>query len=70
MVQTTKHQFLISCVQEACALTGRCFARAQERSASKDTAARVAANVLIRVALDKGSSDNVTVVVLDLRVPK
>lgn len=41
--------------------------RAQERDVSRDTAARVAASVLMRVALDKGSSDNITVVVLDLR---
>lgn len=54
-------------VQEACALASRCFMRAQERSVSRDTAARVAASVLMRVALDKGSSDNITVVVLDLR---
>lgn len=52
---------------EACALASRCFMRAQERDVSRDTAARVAASVLMRVALDKGSSDNITVVVLDLR---
>ncbi|GMH33993.1 hypothetical protein BSKO_01827 [Bryopsis sp. KO-2023] len=51
---------------EACALAKRCFDRAQERGASKDTAARVAASVLMRAALDKGSNDNVTVVVVDL----
>lgn len=52
---------------EACELTTRCFKRAQERNASKGAAAQVAASVLMRVALDKGSSDNITVVVVDLR---
>lgn len=51
---------------EACDLAKRCFSRASQRGASKDTAARVAASVLMRAALDKGSNDNVTVIVVDL----
>lgn len=52
--------------QEACILAKRCLQRAQQRGASRQTAARVAAAVLTRAAVDKGSSDNVTVVVVDL----
>lgn len=52
--------------QEACSLAQRCLKRAQQRGASRQTAARVAASVLTRAAIDQGSSDNVTVVVVDL----
>lgn len=52
--------------QEACSLAQRCLRRAQQRGASRQTAARVAASVLTRAAIDQGSSDNVTVVVVDL----
>lgn len=53
-------------MQEACSLAQRCLKRAQQRGASRQTAARVAASVLTRAAIDQGSSDNVTVVVVDL----
>lgn len=52
---------------EACNLTHRCFQRAKERGAGPETAPRVAASVLLRAALDRGSADNITVVVVDLR---
>ena len=39
---------------------------AQERGASRQAATRVAASVLTRAAVEQGSSDNVTVVVVDL----
>lgn len=52
--------------QEACSLAQRCLRRAQQRGASRHTAAKVAASVLTRAAIDQGSSDNVTVVVVDL----
>jgi protein phosphatase 2C len=52
--------------QEAVSLAQRCLRRAQQRGASRQTAARVAASVLTRAAIDQGSSDNVTVVVVDL----
>ena len=53
-------------LQEACSLAQRCLRRAQQRGASRHTAAKVAASVLTRAAIDQGSSDNVTVVVVDL----
>lgn len=52
--------------QEACDLARRCFNRAKERGAEPETASRVAASVLMRAALDRGSSDNITVTVIDL----
>lgn len=52
--------------KEVCDLARRCFNRAKERGAERDTASRVAASVLMRAALDRGSSDNITVTVIDL----
>ena len=52
--------------QEAVNLAQRCLKRARQRGASRQAAARVAASVLTRAAVDQGSSDNVTVVVIDL----
>ena len=52
--------------QEAVNLAQRCLKRARQRGASRQAAARVAASVLTRAAVDQGSSDNVTVVVVDL----
>ncbi|CAD7705312.1 unnamed protein product [Ostreobium quekettii] len=52
--------------QEACDLAGRCFQRAQEQEASPEVAVRVAARVLMRAALDRGSKDNITVTIVDL----
>lgn len=42
--------------------------RAWERGSSRKTAVRVAATVLTRAAVDRGSKDNVTVVIIDLKV--
>lgn len=53
--------------EEACRLVQRCFGRAAERSASQVSCCRVAATVLSRAAFERGSSDNVSVVVIDLR---
>eukprot|EP00803_Ostreobium_quekettii_P004875 evm.model.scf_1630.5 EVM.evm.TU.scf_1630.5 scf_1630:14575-16489(-) len=53
--------------REVCDLARRCFHRAKERGAAPETAARVAASVLMRAALDRGSNDNITVTVVDLR---
>lgn len=52
--------------EEVCDLAQRCFRRAKERGAAPETAARVAASVLMKAALDRGSNDNITVVVVDL----
>ena len=47
--------------QEACTLAKRCLRRARQRGASRQSAARIAATVLTRAAVDRGSRDNVTV---------
>jgi protein phosphatase 2C len=52
--------------QEACTLAKRCLRRARQRHASRQSAARIAATVLTRAAVDRGSRDNVTVLVVDL----
>lgn len=52
--------------QEACTLAKKCVLRARQRGSSRQSAARVAATVLARAAVDRGSRDNVTVVVVDL----
>lgn len=56
----------LSALQEACSLAKRCLRRARQRGASRHSAARIAATVLTRAAVDRGSRDNVTVVVVDL----
>lgn len=52
--------------QEACTLAKKCLLRAQQKGSSRENAARVAATVLTRAAVDRGSRDNVTVLVIDL----
>lgn len=53
--------------QEACALVSRCHSRAASRGVTSNTASKVAADILMKTALDKGSSDNITVYVINLR---
>lgn len=48
----------------------RCLTRAWEKGASRKAAVRIAASVLTKAALDRGSKDNVTVVIVDLKAPK
>jgi protein phosphatase 2C len=55
--------------QEACTLAKKCLLRARQRGSSRQSAARVAATVLTRAAVDRGSRDNVTVVIVDLSPP-
>lgn len=55
--------------EETCQLAKRALARAGSKGANARAAAKVAATVLIRAALAKGSRDNVTVIVVDLRPP-
>lgn len=50
----------------AASLVQRAMARAQEMGAARASAARIAARVLTRAAIEAGSRDNVTAVVLDL----
>lgn len=56
--------------QEACTLAKRCLRRARQRGASRQSAARIAATVLTRAAVDRGSRDNVTVSTADTRKPR
>eukprot|EP01024_Parvocaulis_polyphysoides_P019260 TRINITY_DN1869_c0_g1_i1.p1 TRINITY_DN1869_c0_g1~~TRINITY_DN1869_c0_g1_i1.p1 ORF type:complete len:587 (-),score=76.36 TRINITY_DN1869_c0_g1_i1:122-1882(-) len=53
--------------QEACALALRCLHRAGLRGQDRRTATRLAANVLAKTAISRGSRDNVTVLVVDLK---
>ena len=52
--------------QEAVTLAKKCLGRARSRGSTRQSAARVAATVLTRAAVDRGSRDNVTVVIVDL----
>lgn len=52
--------------EEACSLAKKCLLRARQKGSSRENAARVAATVLTRAAVDRGSRDNVTVLVIDL----
>ena len=52
--------------QEACSLAKKCLLRARQKGSTRENAARVAATVLTRAAVDRGSRDNVTVLVIDL----
>ena len=51
---------------EACSLAKKCLLRARQKGSTRENAARVAATVLTRAAVDRGSRDNVTVLVIDL----
>lgn len=52
---------------EACTLAMKCLERARQKGATEADATRLTATVLIRAAMDRGSRDNITVVVVDLR---
>ncbi|KAF6258570.1 phosphatase 2C-like domain-containing protein [Scenedesmus sp. NREL 46B-D3] len=52
--------------QDATDLALRSIKRAREKGASRKAAARVAATVLTKAAVDRGSRDNITVVIIDL----
>lgn len=58
---------LLSPLQEATNLTQRCFKRARDKGASRSAAVRIAAAVLTKAAIDRGSKDNVTVVIVDVK---
>ncbi|KAG1675229.1 hypothetical protein FOA52_016260 [Chlamydomonas sp. UWO 241] len=51
---------------EASALANRCIARSTTRGMSRHGACRVAATVLAKAAMDRGSRDNITVIVVDI----
>mmetsp|Transcript_37084 Transcript_37084/g.109357 ORF Transcript_37084/g.109357 Transcript_37084/m.109357 type:complete len:589 (-) Transcript_37084:244-2010(-) len=55
--------------QETVDLAVRCLARAAEKGAGRKAAVRIAASVLTKAAIDRGSKDNVTVVIIDMRAP-
>ncbi len=48
----------------------RCLQRSIDKGTSRKAAVRVAATVLTRAAVDRGSKDNVTVVIIDLKTPQ
>ncbi|KAL6761134.1 hypothetical protein V8C86DRAFT_2544057 [Haematococcus lacustris] len=58
---------VFSC-KEATTLAMRCIVRSKERGMSRHGACRVAASVLTKVALERGSRDNITVIVVDITV--
>ncbi|MEW5319690.1 MAG: hypothetical protein WDW38_010828 [Sanguina aurantia] len=51
---------------EAATLATRCITRSMDRGMSRHGACRVAASVLTKVALERGSRDNITVIVVDI----
>ena len=53
--------------QEACSLALKCLQRAKEKGATSQEATRLTATVLTRAAMERGSRDNITVVIVDLR---
>jgi len=55
--------------QEATDLANRSIKRALTKGASRKASARVAATVLTKAAVDRGSRDNITVVIIDLSRP-
>ena len=57
-------------LQEAINLALRCLTRASEKGAKRKAAVRIAASVLTKAAVDRGSKDNVTVVIVDLKAPR
>lgn len=57
--------------EEAVAMAQKCIARAAERRVvDRRAALRVAAHILVSAAMQKGSSDNITVLLLDLQQPR
>ena len=54
----------VSC-EEACDIALRCLLASKDKS--RNSAAKVAARVLVRSAISRGSQDNVSVIVVDLR---
>lgn len=55
--------------QDATNLALRSTQRARERGASRTASCRIGASVLTRAAIERGSRDNITVVLVDLRRP-
>lgn len=56
--------------EDAISVARRCFERAAGRNASRLVATRIACKVLVKAAAQRGSTDNVTVVVVDLQPPE
>jgi hypothetical protein len=55
--------------EDAISVARRCFSRAADRNASRLVATRIACKVLVKAAAQRGSTDNVSVVVVDLQPP-
>lgn len=56
--------------QEAASLVCRCMQRAAEKGVTRSAALRIAATVLTRAAIKRGSSDDVTAMVIDVQLPQ
>lgn len=56
--------------EEAVHMARTCICRAQARGVSREAALRVASQLLIKAAMQAGSHDNVTVILMDLTVPQ
>eukprot|EP00798_Chlamydomonas_sp_ICE-L_P017078 gene17078-23373_t len=52
--------------QEACDIARYCLNKAKAKGAKPDVASRIAAKILMSIALERGSRDNITVIVVDL----
>ncbi|GAX84473.1 hypothetical protein CEUSTIGMA_g11893.t1 [Chlamydomonas eustigma] len=59
---------VFSC-EEATNLASRCVNRSKERGMTLHGACRVAASVLTKTAMERGSRDNITVIVVDISLP-
>eukprot|EP00798_Chlamydomonas_sp_ICE-L_P023560 gene23560-9081_t len=55
--------------EEAANLAARCISRSKERGMSRYGACRVVVSVLTKVAMERGSRDNITIIVLDISLP-
>lgn len=54
---------------EATSLASRCISRSKERGMSRHAACRVSASILVKAAMERGSRDNITVIVVDISPP-
>eukprot|EP00798_Chlamydomonas_sp_ICE-L_P019161 gene19161-25770_t len=52
--------------QEACDIARYCLNNSKGKGAKPDVASRIAAKILMTIAMERGSRDNITVIVVDL----
>ncbi|GMH44429.1 hypothetical protein BSKO_12381 [Bryopsis sp. KO-2023] len=53
--------------EDCCNLVQRCFAHGQAKGIPRQSAVKLAANVLVKRVVEKGGADNITVIVVDLK---